>query len=244
MRLDNANESKKNRKRNRLIFRLIVLTVLVAAVAYALIMNAKKGNTIYGIGDQAPDFQLQQVNKNNELETIQLSDLEGKGVMLNFWATWCKPCEAEMPYMEELYPKYRDNGIEIVAVSLDSTEPVIHQFIEKYNLTFPILYDNRKKVNDLYKIGAIPSTYFKVFRSLNLWATWCKPCEAEMPYMEELYPKYRDNGIEIVAVSLDSTEPVIHQFIEKYNLTFPILYDNRKEVNDLYKIGPIPSTYF
>ncbi|HLR22935.1 MAG TPA: thiol-disulfide oxidoreductase ResA [Pseudogracilibacillus sp.] len=160
MRLDNANESKKNRKRNRLIFRLIVLTVLVAAVAYALIMNAKKGNTIYGIGDQAPDFQLQQVNKNNELETIQLSDLEGKGVMLNFWATWCKPCEAEMPYMEELYPKYRDNGIEIVAVSLDSTEPVIHQFIEKYNLTFPILYDNRKEVNDLYKIGPIPSTYF------------------------------------------------------------------------------------
>src|SRR5699024_5417387 len=102
MRLDNANESKKNRKRNRLIFRLIVLTVLVAAVAYALIMNAKKGKTIYGIGDQAPDFQLQLVNKNNGLETIQFSDLEGKGVVLNFWATWCKACEAEMLNMDEV----------------------------------------------------------------------------------------------------------------------------------------------
>src|SRR5699024_5835965 len=105
MRLDNANESKKNRKRNRLIFRLIGLTLLVETVADALIMNAKKCNTIYRIGDQAPDFQLQKVNKNNELETIQLSDLEGKGVMLNFWATCCKQFEAEMPYMEELYPK-------------------------------------------------------------------------------------------------------------------------------------------
>src|SRR5699024_5063116 len=101
MRLDNANESKKNRKRNRLIFRLIVTTVIVAAVAYALIMNANKGNTIYGIGHQASDFQLRQVNKKNELATIQLCDLEGKGVMLNFWATWCKPCEAETPYMAD-----------------------------------------------------------------------------------------------------------------------------------------------
>src|SRR5699024_6811269 len=79
---------------------------------------------------------------------------------------------------------------------------------------------------------------------LNLCTTRSKSSKTEMPYMEELYPKYRDNGIEIVAVSFDSTEPVIHQFIEKYNLTFPILYDNRKEVNDLYKIGPLPSTYF
>src|SRR5699024_12502998 len=48
-----------------------------------------------------PNFELQQINKNNELESIRLSDLEGKGVMLNFWATCCKPCEKEMPYMEE-----------------------------------------------------------------------------------------------------------------------------------------------
>src|SRR5699024_11152762 len=109
----------------------------------------KKGNTIYGIGDQAPDFQLQQVNKNTELETIQLRDLEGKGVMVNFWATWCKPCEAEKPHMGELPRKYRDHGNDTVADGSDANEPGTHQFIEKYNLTFPILYDNRKEVNDL-----------------------------------------------------------------------------------------------
>lgn len=160
MRLEKAREQKKNRKRNRLIFRTIILAVLVAAVVFALITNAKKDNTIYKIGDKAPDFQLQQINANNELEKIQLSDLKGKGVMLNFWATYCKPCEKEMPYMEELYPQYKDKGIEIVAVSLDATEAVIHQFIDKYDLTFPIPHDSRNQVMDLYKIGPIPSTYF------------------------------------------------------------------------------------
>src|SRR5690625_2272287 len=95
MRLEKVREKKKNRIRNRLIFRSIILAVLVAAVVFALVANAKKDNTIYKIGDQAPDFKLQQINKNNELESIQLSDLKGKGVMLNFWATFCKPCEKE-----------------------------------------------------------------------------------------------------------------------------------------------------
>lgn len=160
MRIENAKEQKKSKKRNRLIFRTIILAVLVAAVVFALITNSKKDNTIYKIGDKAPDFQLQQINANNELEKIQLSDLKGKGVMLNFWATWCKPCEQEMPYMEELYPQYKDKDIEIVAVSLDGTELVVQQFIDKYNLTFPIPHDKKNVVNELYKIGPIPTTYF------------------------------------------------------------------------------------
>src|SRR5690625_2484742 len=160
MRVEKAREKKKDKKRNRLIFRTIILAILVAAVVFALITNAQKDNTIYKVGDMAPDFQLQQMNKNNDLETIRLSELKGKGVMLNFWATYCKPCEVEMPYMEELYPQYKDKGIEIVAISLDATEAVIHQFIDKYNLTFPIPHDNKNQVMDLYKVGPIPSTFF------------------------------------------------------------------------------------
>ena len=160
VRIDEARKKKKNKKLNRLIFRTIVLGILVVAVVFALITNVNKDNTIYKIGDKAPDFLLQQINKNNELETIRLSDFKGKGVMLNFWATYCKPCEKEMPHMEKLYPEYKEKGIEILAVSLDATETVIHQFIDKYNLTFPIMHDNNSQVNDLYKIGPIPTTYF------------------------------------------------------------------------------------
>src|SRR5690625_6444719 len=74
MRVEKAREKKKDKKRNRLIFRTIILAVLVAAVVFALITNAKKDNTIYRVGDKAPDFELQQINKNNDLETIRLRD--------------------------------------------------------------------------------------------------------------------------------------------------------------------------
>ena len=160
MSLNKIREKKKSKIRNRLIFRSVILAVLISAVVFALVTNANKDKTIYKIGDKAPDFELSQVNKNNELEKIQLSDYAGKGVMLNFWATFCKPCEAEMPYMEELYPEYNEKGIEIIAVSLDSTELVVNRFIDKYDLTFPIPYDAKGQVSDLYTIGPIPTTYF------------------------------------------------------------------------------------
>lgn len=158
--LEQAKIRKKGKKKKRFIFRSIVLLILLAAVVYALVSNFNKDKSIYGVGDEAPDFQLKQVNEHNELETIQLSELEGKGVMLNFWATYCKPCEAEMPFMEELYPKYKDKGVEIVAVSLDVAPLVINQFINRYNLTFPVPHDSNGEVMDLYKIGPIPSTFF------------------------------------------------------------------------------------
>ncbi|PAV29533.1 thiol-disulfide oxidoreductase [Virgibacillus profundi] len=160
MSLDQIRKNKKNKKRNRLIFRSVILAVMLVAVVFAVVSNLQKDNTIYRAGDPAPDFKLQQISKNNELETIQLSDLEGKGVMLNFWGTWCKPCEAEMPYMQDLYPEYKEKGIEIVAVSLDATELVVHRFIDEYDLTFPIPHDKTGEVKDLYKVGPIPSTFF------------------------------------------------------------------------------------
>lgn len=160
MSLDEIKKNKQKKKRNRLIFRTSILAVLVAAVVFALVSNLQSDNTIYKAGDVAPDFQLKQVSNNYDAETIQLSDYEGKGVMLNFWATWCKPCEAEMPYMQELYPKYKDKGVEIVAVSLDGTELVVDRFIDKYDLTFAIPHDKTEEIRDLYKVGPIPSTFF------------------------------------------------------------------------------------
>lgn len=160
MNLEQKKQKKRNKKRNRLIYRTAILLVLLGAIIFAIVTNLQADNTVYRVGDQAPDFQLPQINKYNESETIQLSDLRGKGVMLNFWATWCKPCEREMPYMQELYPVYKERGIEIVAVSLDSTELVVDRFIDKYDLTFPIPHDTSGEVRDLYKVGPIPSTFF------------------------------------------------------------------------------------
>src|SRR5690625_675861 len=159
MSLEEARNKKRSKMKKRYIFRASVLVLLLAAVIYALAANVMKDKQVYSVGDEAPDFQLQQINERNEMETIRLSDLQGKGVMLNFWATYCKPCEDEMPFMESLYPNYQDD-IEIVAVTLDDNELVIHRFLDKYELTFPVVHDKTREVMDEYNIGPIPSTFF------------------------------------------------------------------------------------
>ncbi|GGK06425.1 thiol-disulfide oxidoreductase ResA [Lentibacillus kapialis] len=159
----NKNQStpnKKQKKKNRLIFRTVVLAALLVAVVYALVSNLSNDETSVKAGVEAPDFKLEQINENNERETVQLSKLENKGVMLNFWGTWCGPCEDEMPYMESLYPEYKKKGIEIVAVNLDTTKFVVHKFINKYDLTFPVPYDANKEVMNAYNVGPLPSTFF------------------------------------------------------------------------------------
>lgn len=160
MGLEEMKAKKKRKKRNRLIFRTLVLAVMLIAVVYALVTNLQEETSVYEIGDKAPDFQLEQINPNNDRETIRLNDMQGKGVMLNFWGTWCEPCKDEMPYMQKLYPKYKDQGIEIVAVSLDGTELVVHNFINEYDLTFPVPHDKKDQVRELYSIGPMPTTYF------------------------------------------------------------------------------------
>src|SRR5699024_3741918 len=159
MALEEARNKKRNNMKKRFYYRTAVLVVLVGALAFALYANLSQDKEIYRAGDLAPDFQLTQINKHNELETIRLSDLEGKGVMLNFWGTFCPPCEAEMPFMESLYPEYADD-IEIVAVNLDKSEFVIHKFIDKHDLTFPVVHDKNRDVLDLYKVKPLPSTFF------------------------------------------------------------------------------------
>ncbi|MFD1851800.1 thiol-disulfide oxidoreductase ResA [Oceanobacillus bengalensis] len=160
MSLEEAKRKKKDKKRNRFIFRTSILVLLAGAIIFALVSNLQGDTTIYRVGDTAPDFQLNQINNYNELETVRLSDYSGKGVMLNFWGTWCKPCEEEMPYMQALYPEYQEKGVEIIAINLDATEFVVDKFIDKYDLTFPVPHDTRDQVRDLYKVGPLPSTFF------------------------------------------------------------------------------------
>src|SRR5690625_2643 len=159
MAVEEARKKKHQKMKRRFIYRTIILAILLGALIFALVANLTRDKEIYRAGDVAPDFELTQINTNNELETIRLSELKGKGVMLNFWATYCPPCEKEMPYMESLYPEYKDD-IEIVAVNLDQSEIVIHQFINKYDLTFPVVHDRKSDVMDLYKVKPLPSTFF------------------------------------------------------------------------------------
>ncbi|QUL53501.1 redoxin domain-containing protein [Paenibacillus tritici] len=81
---------------------------------------------------------------------------------------------------------------------------------------------------------------------VNLWATWCSPCIAEMPHLQSFYSDYQDEGLELIAINLTESEAKqedIHQFIDKYQLTFPIVFDKGSEVADLYQVTTIPTTF-
>ncbi|MBO8176654.1 thiol-disulfide oxidoreductase ResA [Aeribacillus pallidus] len=143
-------------KKQRLMIRTIILALLAAVVIYTLYANmSKEDQAIVEKGDQAPDFVLQDLEGNS----YQLSDFKGQGVFLNFWGTWCKPCEKEMPYMNNQYKKYKDLGVEILAINVGESAFTINKFVEKHQLEFPILVDKDKKVLDRYGVIPLPTTF-------------------------------------------------------------------------------------
>jgi peroxiredoxin len=109
-------------------------------------------------GATAPDFELNTLDG----RTIKLSDYRGKKVILNFWATWCPPCKAEMPHMQSFYEDYNDQGIEILAVNLtnmDKGVEEVQKFVEEYGLTFSIPLDEAGNAGTTYQAFTIPTTY-------------------------------------------------------------------------------------
>jgi peroxiredoxin len=108
-------------------------------------------------GSPAPAFELPRVGGGNP---VSLASLRGKVVLLNFWATWCKPCEEEMPGMERLYQKYKDKGLVVLAVSEDADGAgAVAPFVKKHGLTFPIGLDPKMSVAASYGVWALPSTF-------------------------------------------------------------------------------------
>jgi thiol-disulfide isomerase/thioredoxin len=92
-------------------------------------------------------------------EVQSLSALKGKVVFLNFWATWCGPCRDEMPSMEVLYNRFKDKGLEILAVNCEESQGDVIAFMQNYGLTFPALLDEDGRVNGAYGIQASPTTF-------------------------------------------------------------------------------------
>jgi len=106
---------------------------------------------------EAPDFTLKDLKGKD----VTLSSLKGKLVFLNFWATWCPPCRAEMPSMQTLYEKYEDKGLVILAVNLREDKKTVEKFLKKNGYTFPVVLDSEGAVGGgMYGVSGIPTTYF------------------------------------------------------------------------------------
>jgi cytochrome c biogenesis protein CcmG, thiol:disulfide interchange protein DsbE len=107
------------------------------------------------VGMPAPDFALPDL----EGRVHGLADFRGRVVVLNFWATWCPPCIDEMPSLERLHQALGERGVAVIAVSVDERFSDVPAFVEKFHLTFPVLYDEGKKVSRKYQSFKYPETY-------------------------------------------------------------------------------------
>jgi peroxiredoxin len=107
-------------------------------------------------GFVAPDFVLHTLDG----QEIALATLRGKAVLINFWATWCPPCRTEMPAIQQVHEQYRDQGLVVLAISLQQRDAETAAFVEEMGLTFPILRDSGGSVSDVYRVTSLPTTFF------------------------------------------------------------------------------------
>jgi thiol-disulfide isomerase/thioredoxin len=107
-------------------------------------------------GFLAPDFTLVTLDGT----TVQLSDLRGRPVLINFWASWCGPCRAEMPHIEAAYEAHSDEGLIVLGIDQLESPPLVADFVEEFNLTFPIPLDRDGLVSEAYRARALPTSFF------------------------------------------------------------------------------------
>jgi len=142
----------------------LALAVLALALGGAVLLSAAPAqaplaaNTPYSFdpGTPAPDITLQTVDG----RIMSLTDLRGKAVMVNFWATWCPPCRSEMPDMQQLFAERGATDLAIVAINVQEAAELVNQFVTRYGLKFPILMDPSGNAFTAYRVASLPTTYF------------------------------------------------------------------------------------
>ena len=106
---------------------------------------------------EVPDFSLPLIGGGE----AKLSDYKGKVIFLNFWATWCAYCRTERAGLQATYEKYKDQGFEVLSVSIDRAgSETVEKFLQEHNITFPNLHDQTSEVALEYGIRGVPATFF------------------------------------------------------------------------------------
>jgi thiol-disulfide isomerase/thioredoxin len=136
------------------------------------------------------DFELQDLAGRK----VKLSGLKGRVVFLNFWATWCGPCRAEMPSMQRLYQKLKAEGLEVLAVDLREDKGAVQAFAKELGLSFPILLDSDGRVGSAYNAFSIPTTYL-LDREGFIFARAVGSREWDTPEMVETFRRILREGV-------------------------------------------------
>ena len=145
---------------------ILLLLALFAAGLWFVVGNEDLASPVVR-GAKAPPFSLPRLaaapdpsggGAVGSTDPIELAALSGRVVLVNFWATWCEPCEREMPAMERLYQRLHGERFELVAVSIDDEDAKVQAFVRRYSLTFPIAMDRDKAVSAAYQTTGVPES--------------------------------------------------------------------------------------
>ncbi len=134
----------------------MVIVAILVTTEYGKNKTAPQINESTMVNEKAIDFTLKDLDGNK----ISLSDFKGKNVYVNFFATWCPPCRAEMPDIEKMYQKYRDKDFVFLAVDLGEDRAAVKDFFESYGLNFNVVLDQEQTVAQNYNITSIPVSIF------------------------------------------------------------------------------------
>ncbi len=145
-------------KLSRAQWNILIAVILVAGFAWTAASRvSSSAQATRDSGRRAtPDFTLDTLDGGR----FTLSAQAGKPVIVNFWATWCPPCRAELPAFEEVYRGYHDKGLIVVGVDVAESPEVVAQYVQQVGLTFPIALDASGEVTELYHIQGMPTTLF------------------------------------------------------------------------------------
>ncbi|MDP2383996.1 MAG: TlpA disulfide reductase family protein [Nitrospirota bacterium] len=135
---------------------LVASMLLIASMGWPAFDGWSMGSRVPAVGMPAEDFRLVDLEGNAQ----SLSQHRGKIVLVNFWATWCKPCTTEMPAMQASFEKLRDKGFVVLAINELEDDVKVREHIKQYGHTFPVLMDRDNKVANQFGVFGLPVSVF------------------------------------------------------------------------------------
>jgi cytochrome c biogenesis protein CcmG/thiol:disulfide interchange protein DsbE len=141
---------------NRTRLSSTVSTLLMALWVALSITSCSGGSPNFVPGERAPEFSLRDTEGNQ----VRLSDFRGKVVLINFWASWCSPCLAELPALQRLQAQLKAKDFVVLGIGVDDTEEALAQYKKVYGLTYPTVIDTTSEVKRRYKVSGVPESFF------------------------------------------------------------------------------------
>lgn len=162
------------------LFSVFIVTMLTVVTSHAAT-----------IGEQAPDFRLPSLS---EQET-GLEDFKGEVVLINFWASWCGPCQEELPELQLLHQKYQERGFRVIGINIDKKKQNAQKFVERFRLSYPILLDPDSSVIRQYRGHSMPISYL-IDRKGTVRAVFFGFNRKKLPQMEKSIVGLLDETVE------------------------------------------------